>query len=160
MTQRARARHRTAVLGLLLLLPVGGSVGGTAATAAAPPANPSSAVAPSVTPTPEPAVTPAPRPAAAGKAQAPSVPTVRATLAPPARPAPVPVRFTAPEVGIDLPVQGYGVDDDGLMLLPETVNEVAWYAYSARPGDRSGTSVLAAHVDTVADGLGPFAALP
>lgn len=159
MTQRAT--HRTAVLGLLLLLPVGGSVGGVAATAAAPSAVSTPVAAPSVSPSPDPAAaTPAPRPATGDKASVPSVPTVRATLAPPAKPAPVPVRFTAPEVGIDLPVQGYGVDDDGLMLLPETVNEVAWYAYSARPGDRSGSSVLAAHVDTVADGLGPFAALP
>ena len=45
------------------------------------------------------------------------------------------------------------------MRLPETVNEVAWYAYSARPGDKAGTTVLAAHVDTAADGLGPFAKL-
>ena len=84
---------------------------------------------------------------------------MRATLRPAADPGPDPVRFTADDVSIDLPVKPFGVDDEGFMLLPETVREVAWYAFSARPGDRVGTTVLAAHVDTVADGLGPFANL-
>ena len=153
MTQHARARHRTAVLGLLLLLPLVGCAGGTAAPAAAPPAT--TAPTTTTTPSPSPARPAPPRTAA----PVPEVPTVRATLQPAARPGPAPVRFTADDVRIDLPVQPYGVGDDGLMLLPETVREVAWYAFSARPGDRAGTTVLAAHVDTVADGLGPFANL-
>lgn len=45
------------------------------------------------------------------------------------------------------------------MALPETVSEAGWYAYGSRPGDRRGTSVLAAHVDTRREGLGPFARL-
>jgi LPXTG-site transpeptidase (sortase) family protein len=139
-------RRRTAVLSLLVVLPLGGCAGG-AAEPAAPPvvgASPSS-VAPS--PTTSAASRPAP------------VPTVRATLRPAAQDAPGPRRFVAADVGIDLPVVAVGVDDAGLMRLPETVREVAWYEYSARPGGPDGTTVLAGHVDTLADGLGPFARL-
>lgn len=139
--------HRTATAALLLLLPLVGCAGEAAAPAAPPPE-----VVPSVAaPTP----VPRPSPTAAGAA----VPTVRATLRPAARPLPAPARFTAGRVDINLPVRAYGVGKDGLMLLPETVNEVAWYAFSARPGATRGTTVLAAHVDTAADGLGPFANL-
>lgn len=142
--------HRPPIVVFPLLLLLVGCAGGVAAPAAPPPAvatadsTASSAPAPSPTPRSTPAAT---------------VPTVRATLGPPAKAAPAPSRFSAGPVGIDLPVRPYGVGEDGLMLLPETVHEVAWYAFSARPGDGTGTTVLAAHVDTVADGLGPFAEL-
>nr|WP_294695044.1 class F sortase [uncultured Friedmanniella sp.] len=144
--------HRTAMTAWLLLLPLVGCAG-EAAPAAPPPAAAPSAV-PSVA-----AATPAPRPARAAQAAPPSVPTVRATLQPAARAKPAPARFAADRVGINLPVRAYGVDDQGLMRLPETVHEVAWYEFSAPPGQSRGTTVLAAHVDTVADGLGPFAKL-
>lgn len=153
MTQTAR--HRTAVLSLLLLLPLGGCASGTVAPAAVPPV---SSGAPA-TAAPLPPTGPTPRPAPRTTATPAPVPTVRATLRPAAAPRPAPARFTADDVGIDLPVQPYGVDDAGFMQLPDTVDEVAWYAYSARPGDRTGTTVLAAHVDTLDDGLGPFANL-
>ena len=141
--------HRRAMTALLLLLPLVGCAG----EAAAPAAPPAAAVPPVVSPTP------AVRQQPPSKATPPRVPMVRATLRPAARPKPAPARFTAGRVGIDLPVRGYGVDDNGLMRLPETVNEVAWYQFSAPPGQTRGTTVLAAHVDTVADGLGPFANL-
>ncbi len=60
---------------------------------------------------------------------------------------------------IDLPVIPVGVRDDGMMELPGTVNAIGWYAYGARPADRTGTTVLAGHVDTRAEGLGPLAGL-
>ena len=151
---RQHARHRTAVLGLLLLLPLGGCAGGTVAPAAVPPHS-SAASAPAAPPS----TSPTPRPAPAATAEPAPVPTVRATLRPASAPGPAPARFSADDVDIDLPVQPYGVDDAGFMQLPGTVDEVAWYAYSARPGDRAGTTVLAAHVDTLEDGLGPFANL-
>ena len=59
--------------------------------------------------------------------------------------------------GIDLPVLPVGVADDGLMALPDTVYAVGWYEFGARPADRAGTTVLAGHVDTKAEGLGPLA---
>jgi LPXTG-site transpeptidase (sortase) family protein len=139
-------RLRTAVLGLLVVLPLGGCAG----EAAEPAASPVVQAAPSP-PAPTPTASAGPRPA--------PVPTVRAILRPAAQAAPAPRRFVAADVDIDLPVVPVGVDEAGSMRLPETVREVAWYEYSARPGGRSGTTVLAAHVDTLADGLGPFARL-
>jgi LPXTG-site transpeptidase (sortase) family protein len=45
------------------------------------------------------------------------------------------------------------------MEIPETVSEVGWYRHGPRPADGRGVTVLAAHVDTRRDGLGPFARL-
>ena len=61
--------------------------------------------------------------------------------------------------GIDLPIIPVGVADDGLMALPETVAQVGWYEFGARPADRAGSTVLAGHVDTMREGLGPLARL-
>jgi sortase (surface protein transpeptidase) len=60
---------------------------------------------------------------------------------------------------VDLPVQPVGVAKDGWMELPKTAFAVGWYRFGARPADRTGTTVLAGHVDTKAEGLGPLAAL-
>lgn len=79
---------------------------------------------------------------------------------PPApRPRPAPARFIASSINVDLPVVAKGVAPDGLMQLPDTNREVAWYEFGSQPGDAAGTTVLAAHVDTRAEGLGPFARL-
>ena len=137
-------RLRTTALALLALLPLAGCAGG-AVVPTAPPASSS----PTATATPRPSSAPAPRP---------TVPTTKATLRPVAE-EPPPRRFRAGGIDVDLPVVAVGVDRDGLMELPPTVREVAWYRYSARPGARSGTTVLAGHVDTLRDGLGPFVRL-
>ena len=68
-----------------------------------------------------------------------------------------PDRFVLGDV--DLPVQPVGVADDGWMELPTTAYAMGWYRFGARPADRAGTTVLAGHVDTKAEGLGPLAAL-
>ena len=68
-----------------------------------------------------------------------------------------PERFVLGE--IDLPVTPVGVADDGMMELPGTAYAVGWYEFGARPADSAGTTVLAGHVDTKAEGLGPLAAL-
>lgn len=137
-------RLRTTALALLVLLPLAGCAGG-AVVPTAPPALSS----PTATPSPRASSTPDPRPA---------VPTTRATLRP-VDEEPPPRRFRAGGIDVDLPVVPVGVDRSGLMELPETVQEVAWYRYSARPGEAAGTTVLAGHVDTVRDGLGPFVRL-
>jgi LPXTG-site transpeptidase (sortase) family protein len=64
-----------------------------------------------------------------------------------------------PTAGIDLPVIPVGVAEDGLMALPGTVAQVGWYEFGARPADRAGSTVLAGHVDTRREGLGPLARL-
>ena len=68
-----------------------------------------------------------------------------------------PERFVLGE--IDLPVTPVGVAEDGMMELPTTAYAVGWYEFGARPADRTGTTVLAGHVDTKAEGLGPLAGL-
>lgn len=68
-----------------------------------------------------------------------------------------PVRFVVGE--IDLPVLPVGVADDGMMELPTTAYAVGWYSHGARPADRAGATVLAGHVDTRKEGLGPLAGL-
>ena len=45
------------------------------------------------------------------------------------------------------------------MELPGTVRRAGWYRFGATPRERSGTTVIAAHVDTRSEGLGPFSRL-
>ena len=52
-----------------------------------------------------------------------------------------------------------GVADEGMMELPTTAYAIGWYKFGPRPADRSGTTVLAGHVDTRKEGLGPLAGL-
>lgn len=148
-------RSATIVVTSLLLLtgcsqtPVVGPVTGPATVA-----SPSSTPAPA---TPSPA---APAGSTAGReAPGPEVPVSRATLPPAGSTPAAPARILSPTIDVDLPVVPVGIAEDGQMELPDTVREVGWYEYGPRPGDREGTTVLAAHVDTRADGLGPFARL-
>lgn len=64
-----------------------------------------------------------------------------------------------PAVGLDLPVQAEGVDPTGLMGLPDTVGAAGWYRYGPRPGSDQGSAVIAGHVDTAEEGIGPMAGL-
>jgi LPXTG-site transpeptidase (sortase) family protein len=52
-----------------------------------------------------------------------------------------------------------GVDGRGDMELPASVAQVGWYEFGSRPADSAGATVLAAHVDSKKEGLGPFARL-
>lgn len=70
-----------------------------------------------------------------------------------------PVRLQVSAADLDVRVRATGVTDDGSMELPGTVRRAGWYRYSALPGSRVGSTVIAAHVDTRAEGLGPFARL-
>jgi len=62
-------------------------------------------------------------------------------------------------VAIDVPVRPVGVEPDGSMSIPDSAGTAGWYRFGARPGDRAGTTVIAGHVDTRREGLGPFARL-
>jgi sortase (surface protein transpeptidase) len=70
-----------------------------------------------------------------------------------------PDRLTIRRLGIEMPVVPVGVADDGEMALPETPAQVGWYRYGARPGDDTGSTVLAAHLDMPGYGIGPIAAV-
>jgi hypothetical protein len=70
-----------------------------------------------------------------------------------------PVRVEIAVVGIDLPVQPVGVRTDGWMDVPENPSVVGWYRFGPAPSTERGATVLAAHVDSLRYGLGPFARL-
>jgi hypothetical protein len=115
---------------------------------------------------------PVPKPRAATAAEKPapvveptsvSVPDVPVVDASPrARPSTrkaQPVRLRIADVDLDVEVRPTGVAEDGSMELPGTVRRAGWYRFGATPRERSGTTVIAAHVDTRSEGLGPFARL-
>lgn len=52
-----------------------------------------------------------------------------------------------------------GVADGGAMELPKTPDLLGWYEYGAAPDSPQGATVLAGHLDTATDGVGPLAEL-
>lgn len=63
-----------------------------------------------------------------------------------------------PSLGLDLTVRATGVTDQGQMSLPADPAVLGWYRFGAVPG-QAGSTVMAGHVDTLEDGIGPLAAL-
>ncbi len=72
---------------------------------------------------------------------------------------PPPTQVSVPSVGISLPVRPVGVDRAGLMALPESAYTAGWYRFGRGPLDGSGATVVAGHVDTEEEGVGPLARL-
>ena len=112
--------------------------------------------------------TSAPSAAGADQSAAPSRPSHRAEPAPhqyqhqppaPARtqppPAP-PARIELPSLGVDTDVVPVGVDDNGLMDIPQDVSTVGWYRFGPAPGAAAGSAVLSGHVDDYRQGVGVF----
>jgi len=99
-------------------------------------------------------------PVARTAASTPEVPRRSAALAdrPPVS-APAPVRLVAPDLGIDVPVEAVGLDDVGRMGLPANPSVAAWYRFGAAPASAAGSTVIAAHVDSLVYDIGPFAKL-
>ncbi|MEX1194417.1 MAG: class F sortase [Dehalococcoidia bacterium] len=89
---------------------------------------------PVVTPRPSPSPTPAPPP-----------------TEPPLGDAPF--RLVIPDIGVDAPVNAYGLDAQNVPQVPLNGQEVAWYNWSARPGMGS-NAVFAGHVTW--SGVGVF----
>jgi len=52
-----------------------------------------------------------------------------------------------------------GVADDGTMALPPDANRAGWYRFGPGPLSGTGTTLVAAHVDSRLSGVGPFAEL-
>ncbi|MDR6573666.1 hypothetical protein J2X60_002315 [Curtobacterium sp. 320] len=101
-----------------------------------------------------PSSTPTPVPSAFSTA----VPQVRATVPPAVRVA-APSRIAVDWAGVGAEVRPEGVDDKGAMSLPPDPAVAGWYRYGAAPASTTGTVVIAAHVDAVGYGVGPFAHL-
>ncbi|MGZ0212161.1 MAG: class F sortase [Actinomycetales bacterium] len=70
-----------------------------------------------------------------------------------------PVRIQIPSVAIDLQITPVGVQDDGLMQIPENIRVAGWYRFGPSPASETGSTVVTAHVDDFEQGLGPFAYL-
>jgi LPXTG-site transpeptidase (sortase) family protein len=83
---------------------------------------------PVTTPTPSPVPTPSPTPAPAG---------------PPLKDAPF--RMVIDRIGVNAPVNPYGLDAARVPQVPLNAYEVAWYNFSAKPGTGS-NAVFAGHV--------------
>lgn len=58
-----------------------------------------------------------------------------------------------------MPVDVAVTGRDAVLNLPTDVDRAGWWDGSSRIGDPYGTIVLAAHVDSVPKGIGPFAEL-
>lgn len=75
-------------------------------------------------------------------------------LQPPPSASPI-VSIQAPRINIDAPVINLGVDPDGTMQSPSTPTDVAWYRFSAYPGN-PGNAVFAGHLDFIRYGAAVF----
>jgi sortase (surface protein transpeptidase) len=65
-----------------------------------------------------------------------------------APPPPVPVTLSIPSIQIVSPVIALGLDPDRYPEVPDTAHEVAWYPFTAHPGEDS-NAVFSAHVDWI-----------
>ncbi len=70
-----------------------------------------------------------------------------------------PTRVIVPDLGIDMQVDPQGLDPDGQMSLPDSIFRAGWYEYASAPNSPGGSTVIAAHVDSRVEGVGPFGAL-
>lgn len=66
-----------------------------------------------------------------------------------------PARIRVAGIEVDAPVVSVGVDDAGLMEVPEDVRTIGWYRFGATPGE-NGSAVLSGHVDDRVQGPGAF----
>lgn len=62
-----------------------------------------------------------------------------------------PSRLVIPVIDVDASIDGYGLDADGKMEVPDEGESIAWFERGAKPGAQ-GNAVLAGHVD---DQTGP-----
>ena len=72
---------------------------------------------------------------------------------------PAPNRIEIPDLGIDVTVRPVGLDDQGRMGLFDDPSIAAWYQWGPAPASPAGSTVIAAHVDSLEYDLLPFARL-
>jgi hypothetical protein len=70
-----------------------------------------------------------------------------------------PTRIVVRELSIDMQIEPHALDSEQQMSLPEDPFLAGWYEFGAAPNSPAGATVLAAHVDSPRQGIGPFAAL-
>jgi LPXTG-site transpeptidase (sortase) family protein len=67
-------------------------------------------------------------------------------------------RVVIPKIGVDAPLVAKGIDGGGRMEVPDDPEQVAWYYFTAWPGEE-GNTVLSGHVDYRGYGPAVFARL-
>ena len=70
-----------------------------------------------------------------------------------------PTRIALPDLGIDMEVEAEGIDQEGAMALPKNAATAGWYRFGPGLRESAGATVIAAHVDSPHDGIGPFSRL-
>ncbi len=150
MTRRASRRHRAGtgrttwalgglavagVVGVALMLSPWSPAGAGGAGSTAPPTGAGSSPSGSV-------------------AAQPAVPARRAGAVRPERP----TRSVLPN-GTVVPIRAVDSRPDGTLDVPGDIRVAGWWRGGSRLGDPFGSTLVAAHVDGLAQGLGPFASL-
>lgn len=69
-----------------------------------------------------------------------------------------PLRATLPS-GRDVRIRAVGTTDAGLLDVPADIGQAGWWRGGSQLGDPFGSTLVAAHVDSRTQGLGPFAEL-
>ncbi|MFG3494233.1 class F sortase [Streptomyces sp. NPDC047928] len=82
--------------------------------------------------------------------------TVPAAAAPTGAAHAPPAALTLPGHFTDVPVDPVGTARDGALDVPGSPRRLGWWALGARPGAPHGTVLLAGHLDTADEGVGPF----
>lgn len=113
-------------------------------------------VQPQVTPS---RADPTPDPAEGrGGDRPPASPVAPARRAPSAPAAEAPLSATLPS-GRSVSIAAVGTTADGLLDVPDDIRVAGWWRGGSRLGDPFGSVLVAAHVDSTTQGLGPFAEL-
>ncbi len=77
----------------------------------------------------------------------------------PSAPAPEAPRSALLPDGVRVPVRAVSTTSDGTLDVPDDIRTAGWWRGGARIGDPFGATLIAAHVDSTTQGLGPYAAL-
>jgi hypothetical protein len=72
---------------------------------------------------------------------------------------PQPPRVAVLPSGRSVPIEAAGTTPAGLLDVPSDIDTAGWWTGGARLGDPFGSVLVAAHVDSTTQGLGPFAEL-
>jgi hypothetical protein len=97
-------------------------------------------------------------PAPEGGTQPSVTPVAPARRAPSATAAEAPRRVVLPS-GRSVPVAAVGTTTGGVLDVPDDIGVAGWWRGGSRLGDPFGSVLVAAHVDSATQGLGPFAEL-
>ncbi|MEJ3656702.1 class F sortase [Actinomycetes bacterium KLBMP 9759] len=97
-----------------------------------------------------------PAPVEVGALPAPARPVAAVTAGPAGT---VPTELVLPAGGVSAPVVPVTTGPDGALVVPEAPSTVGWWSPSSLAGGRSGTTVIAGHVDSATEGIGALSVL-